>query len=68
VAGSLSAFEDCYRPDLVPPADECLDEHSERIQHVLESGVDLLLIETMNSIREARPYTSTIPVVGGLIS
>jgi S-methylmethionine-dependent homocysteine/selenocysteine methylase len=53
VAGSLSAFEDCYRPDLVPPADECLDEHSERIQHVLESGVDLLLIETMNSIREA---------------
>ena len=53
MAGSLSAFEDCYRPDLVPPADECLDEHSERIQHVLESGVDLLLIETMNSIREA---------------
>ena len=53
VAGSLSSLEDCYRPDLVPPADECLDEHSERIQHLVECGVDLLLIETMNSIREA---------------
>jgi S-methylmethionine-dependent homocysteine/selenocysteine methylase len=53
VAGSLSSLEDCYRPDLVPPADECLDEHSERIHHLVESGVDVLLIETMNSIREA---------------
>jgi S-methylmethionine-dependent homocysteine/selenocysteine methylase len=53
VAGSLSSLEDCYRPDLVPPADECLDEHSERIFHLVECGVDVLLIETMNSIREA---------------
>jgi S-methylmethionine-dependent homocysteine/selenocysteine methylase len=53
VAGSLSSLEDCYRPDLVPSADECLDEHSERIQHLVDGGVDLLLIETMNSIREA---------------
>jgi S-methylmethionine-dependent homocysteine/selenocysteine methylase len=53
VAGSLSSLEDCYRPDLVPPAEDCLAEHSERIQHLVEGGVDLLLIETMNSIREA---------------
>jgi S-methylmethionine-dependent homocysteine/selenocysteine methylase len=53
VAGSLSSLEDCYRPDLVPPNDECLAEHSERIHHLVEGGVDLLLIETMNSIREA---------------
>ncbi len=53
VAGSLSSLEDCYRPDLVPPDDQCLAEHSERIDHLVESGVDLLLIETMNSIREA---------------
>jgi S-methylmethionine-dependent homocysteine/selenocysteine methylase len=53
VAGSLSALEDCYRPDLVPPDDECLAEHSERIQHLVDGRVDLLLIETMNSIREA---------------
>lgn len=53
VAGSLSSLEDCYRPDLVPPDDECLAEHTERIEHLMEGGVDLLLIETMNSIREA---------------
>ena len=53
VAGSLSSLEDCYRPDLVPPADECHSEHTERIHHLAEGGVDLLLIETMNSIREA---------------
>ncbi len=53
VAGSLSSLEDCYRPDLVPPSDECHAEHSERIDHLVAGGVDLLLIETMNSIREA---------------
>ncbi|MDP1559991.1 MAG: homocysteine S-methyltransferase family protein [Pirellulaceae bacterium] len=53
VAGSLSSLEDCYRPDLVPPHDECLAEHSERIHHLVEGGVDLLLIETMNCLREA---------------
>ena len=53
VAGSLSTLEDCYRPGLVPSADECLDEHSERIEHLVQGGVDLILIETMNSIREA---------------
>jgi S-methylmethionine-dependent homocysteine/selenocysteine methylase len=53
VAGSVAPLEDCYRPDLVPTADECLAEHSERIDHLVGAGVDLLLIETMNSIREA---------------
>lgn len=53
VAGSLSTLEDCYCPDVVPSADACFDEHSERIHHLVESGVELLLIETMNSIREA---------------
>ncbi|MDX1963945.1 MAG: homocysteine S-methyltransferase family protein [Pirellulales bacterium] len=53
VAGSLAPLEDCYRPDLVPSEDECRAEHSERVQHLVDAGVDLLLIETMNSIREA---------------
>lgn len=53
VAGSVAPLEDCYRPDLAPPDDECRAEHAERIQHLVEAGVDLLLIETMNSIREA---------------
>jgi S-methylmethionine-dependent homocysteine/selenocysteine methylase len=53
VAGSISTLEDCYRPDLVPPDDECRTEHSERVHHLIGSGVDLLLLETFNSIREA---------------
>ncbi|MBL9136478.1 MAG: homocysteine S-methyltransferase family protein [Verrucomicrobiales bacterium] len=53
VAGSVAPLEDCYRPDLVPPDDECSAEHSERIHHLVEAGVDLLLIETMTSVREA---------------
>jgi S-methylmethionine-dependent homocysteine/selenocysteine methylase len=53
VAGSISTLEDCYLPDLVPPDDECRAEHSERVHHLIDSGVDLLLLETFNSIREA---------------
>jgi S-methylmethionine-dependent homocysteine/selenocysteine methylase len=53
IAGSVSTLEDCYRPDLVPPDDELRAEHSERIHHLVESGVDLILIETINTIREA---------------
>ena len=53
VAGSISTLEDCYRPDLVPPDDLLRAEHSERVNHLLQSGVDVFLIETINSIREA---------------
>ncbi len=53
VAGSISTLEDCYRPDLVPPDDELHTEHSERIHHLVASGVDFILIETINTLREA---------------
>jgi S-methylmethionine-dependent homocysteine/selenocysteine methylase len=35
------------------PDDECRAEHSERVHHLVECGVDLLLLETFNTIREA---------------
>ena len=53
VAGSISTLEDCYRPDLVPPDDELRAEHTERIHHLVECGVDVILIETINALREA---------------
>jgi methionine synthase I (cobalamin-dependent) len=53
VAGSISTLEDCYRPDLVPSDKELRTEHSERIHHLVECDVDLILIETINTIREA---------------
>ncbi len=54
LAGSISTLEDCYRPDLVPSQAELYDEHQERVQHLFLSGIDLFLIETINTIREAR--------------
>ena len=53
IAGSISTLEDCYRPDLVQSDDELRVEHSERIRHLVECGVDFILVETINTIREA---------------
>ncbi len=54
VAGGLAPLEDCYRPDLVPSPAACLDEHRRQVDMLLELGVDLIFIETMNCVREAR--------------
>jgi S-methylmethionine-dependent homocysteine/selenocysteine methylase len=64
VAGSISTLEDCYRPDLVPSDDALLAEHSERVDHLIQSGVDLILIETINTIREASIIAKLAVVTG----
>lgn len=53
IAGSMSPLEDCYSPALVPSAEELHAEHLEMARDLAEAGCDLLLVETMNSIREA---------------
>ncbi len=53
IAGSMSPLEDCYAPQLVPPDDELRVEHQEMARDLAEAGCDVLLIETMNTIREA---------------
>jgi S-methylmethionine-dependent homocysteine/selenocysteine methylase len=53
VAGSIAPLEDCYSPQLSPPVGECEREHGEHAENLAEAGVDLLLVETMNSIVEA---------------
>jgi S-methylmethionine-dependent homocysteine/selenocysteine methylase len=53
VAGGIAPLEDCYRPDLVPPRDECLREHRLQTELLAFLGVDLIAIETMNTLREA---------------
>lgn len=53
VAGSLAPLEDCYAPELVPPQGECEVEHAELAQNLADAGVDVILVETMNTIREA---------------
>lgn len=53
VAGSFATLEDCYRPDLVPDDAALEREHEEQAQWLAEDGVDFLLPETINSLREA---------------
>lgn len=53
VAGNLAPLEDCFSPELAPAraAAEC--EHRPKARALAEAGADLILIETMNSLREA---------------
>jgi len=53
IAGSVAPVEDCYSPKLVPPRQELRDEHRRHIDNLFDAGVDLILIETMNTIGEA---------------
>ncbi len=54
IAGSIAPIEHCFRPDLSPPYAEARKEHAETAKLLAQSGVDLLLIETVNTIAEAR--------------
>jgi S-methylmethionine-dependent homocysteine/selenocysteine methylase len=53
IAGSVAPLEDCYRPDLVPPDRDLTAEHAELASRLADAGVDFILLETMNTIREA---------------
>jgi S-methylmethionine-dependent homocysteine/selenocysteine methylase len=54
VAGSMAPVEDCYSPWLIPQDEAVLlREHSELAHDLADAGCDLLLIETMNTVREA---------------
>jgi len=52
VAGSLSPLEDCYRPDLVPDDQALESEHRDQAESLAAAGVDVILLETHNTVRE----------------
>lgn len=54
VLGSAAPLEDCYRPDLVPDAATLAAEHAEHVENLVRAGVDAVLFETLNTVREAR--------------
>ncbi|HSB64272.1 MAG TPA: homocysteine S-methyltransferase family protein [Thermoanaerobaculia bacterium] len=73
IAGSLAPLEDCYRPDLVPSEAEISSEHSEMAAALAAQGVDLILVETMNSIRElvaatAAAVSTGLPVLASMVT
>lgn len=53
VAGSMAPLEDCYHPERVPPLEVLQREHELHAHHLAAAGVDLILVETMNTRREA---------------
>jgi S-methylmethionine-dependent homocysteine/selenocysteine methylase len=64
IAGSIAPLEDSYTPKLVPSPAECEREHREMAQNLAEAGVDLMLVETMNTIREAVAATRAACATG----
>ncbi len=73
VAGSLPPLEDCYRPERVPDASQLDREHKRHAELLAEAGVDLILVETMNSRLEALHASRAaarvgLPFVVGLVS
>ncbi len=54
VAASVGPVEDCYCPELVPAEDVLRREHEQMAAWLAAAQADLVWIETMSTIREAR--------------
>jgi enediyne biosynthesis protein CalE2 len=54
VAGVLAPLEHCFRPDLAPAEEQARKEHAALARVFAEEKVDFLLLESMNTIAEAR--------------
>jgi homocysteine S-methyltransferase len=72
VAGCMAPLEDSHRPERVPSGDVLLREHAAHAHALQEAGVDLLLVETMNTAREAHDAATAaletgLPVLVSLI-
>ncbi len=64
IAGSLSPLEACFRPDLVPGEAACAREHADQAESLARAGADLLLAETMGTLREARAAVTAAVATG----
>jgi S-methylmethionine-dependent homocysteine/selenocysteine methylase len=49
---SFAPLEDCYRPELFPGKNYAISEYALMGKWMIGTGVDILLLETMNSITE----------------
>jgi homocysteine S-methyltransferase len=54
IAASLAPTEDCYSPQRVPELSVLYKEHRKTLAWLKVGGTDLIWIETMNTVREAR--------------
>ena len=64
VAGSISPVEDCFSPWLVPDDAALAREHGLLAGWLAEAGADLILVETMNTVREQAAATRAAVATG----
>ena len=64
IAGVMGPLEHCFRPDLSPDHDTARAEHNELAEVLVESGVDLLLLSSMNTINETRAAAEAARLTG----
>ena len=60
VLGSIAPLEDCYMPELFPGKEKALKEFTQLGVWLKECGADGILLETMNSIVEARTALNAV--------
>ena len=60
VVGSIAPLEDCYSPELFPGTDTAMGEFFQLGEWLTDAGVDILLLETMNSVIETEAALSSI--------
>ena len=64
VAASVGPVEDCYHPERVPDEAVLLDEHAQMMEWLKAAAPDLIWIETMGTVREARAAAQAAAAVG----
>ena len=64
VFGSSPPLEDCYHPERVPDAAALAREHAEHARFLAAAAVDAILVETMNTGREALAALRAATAVG----
>lgn len=64
VAAAVTTLEWCFRPDLAPSEAQAQAEYREIFRTVKDAGADLILLETVNSIGEARVALAVANEIG----
>jgi S-methylmethionine-dependent homocysteine/selenocysteine methylase len=64
IAGVMGPLEHCFRPDLSPDHDTARAEHNELAETLVEAGVDLLLLVSMNTLHETRAAIEAARLTG----
>lgn len=54
IAGSIGPLEGSYRPEACPPAAEAAKHYKATVDALVASQVDILLVETMSSVDQAK--------------